>query len=583
MNPGQGTPAGPLRGLVQALLDGGVRDVVVCPGSRSTPLALALRAAPDLACWVHLDERAGAFFALGAAKARRRPVAVLATSGTAAVNFAPAVAEARYGRVPLIVLTADRPLELHGIGAPQTIDQQELYGRHAKWFVELPVPDASDAADRLARAATGRAIEIATTHPAGPVHINLPFREPLLPEGPLAVGISHDTVPGGERAQPTAALVDVETVAAEFQGASRGLLVCGPLDAPGFAAAVSRLAATSGVPILADGLSGVRNGPHDRSHVIAHYDLLLRSDQFREAHRPDVVVRFGARPTSKALDQWLDGLDVPQRLVDDGGGWNRPTGPTLVSADPTALADAVSAFLEANPPGKTDWLEGWRSADEAAGRSLEDWRGTLAEAFEGAVAAALDEGLPEGAVVLAGNSMPVRDLDTFMPSSSRTRRVIGNRGANGIDGLLSTALGLVVGQPEPVVAVVGDLSFLHDLSALVAARRLGIDVTIVLIDNDGGGIFSFLPQASAVRPDVGLPEHYEELFGTPHGLELGPLVEALGARHQSVDTASLSEALREAVDQPGVQVLHLRTHRTRNVALHTDAFAAVARALASGR
>lgn len=581
MTGAQGTPAGPLRGVVRALLDAAVRDVVVCPGSRSTPMALALRAAPGLACWVHLDERAGAYFALGAAKARRRPVAVLATSGTAVVNFAPAVAEARYGRVPLILLTADRPPELQGIGAPQTIDQLELYGRHAKWFVELPVPGSPDAAEAHARSVAAHAIDMAITDPAGPVQINLPYREPLMPEGVLAAIVVPEAAPRERQARRAAAPLDVDTVAAELGSASRALLVCGPLDVPGFADAVARLAATCDIPLLADGLSGVRSGPHDRSRVIAHHDLLLRCDRFREANRPDLVIRFGARPTSKALDQWLDGQDVPQWLVDDGEGWNLPARPTLVSADPKEFADAVSMACTGRAPESAEWLAGWRSADDIARYAVDGWLASLEESFEGAVASALDAALPDGAVVLVGNSMPVRDFDAFAPSSPRARRIVANRGANGIDGLLSTAMGLAIGQSAPVVAVVGDLSFLHDLNALVGARRLGIDLTIVLVDNDGGGIFSFLPQASAVRPDAGLPEHFEELFGTPHGLELGPLIEALGARHRPVDTASLESEVRTALGRPGVDVLQLRTERARNVRLHRDADAAVSAALES--
>jgi 2-succinyl-5-enolpyruvyl-6-hydroxy-3-cyclohexene-1-carboxylate synthase len=447
-------------------------------------MALALRAASELACWVHIDERAGAFFALGAAKARRRPVAVLATSGTAVVNFAPAVAEARYGRVPLLLLTADRPPELQGIGAPQTIDQVDLYGRHAKWFVELPIPASPDAGEAHARAVTAQAIEVATTSPAGPVQINLPFREPLLPAGSLAASTSPSAAPDTAPSTRAAVRLDIEALASDLGGASRALLLCGPLDVPGFAEAVARLAASCDAAILADGLSGLRNGPHDRSRVIAHHDLLLRSDRFREAHRPDVIVRFGARPTSKALDQWLDGLDVPQWLVDDGHGWNLPAGPTLLPGAPIGFADAASVALAGRPTASSDWLARWRSADEIARRAIEGWQGSLGESFEGAVADALDAALPDGAVVLVGNSMPVRDLDTFMPSSPHARRVIANRGANGIDGQISTAMGLAIAQPGPVVAVVGDLSFMHDLNALVAARRLRIDLTVVLVDNN---------------------------------------------------------------------------------------------------
>ncbi len=582
------TPAGPLRAIAEELGRAGVRDVVICPGSRSTPLALALRAAPGLRCWVHLDERAGAFFALGAAKASRRPVAILATSGTAVVNFAPAVTEARYGRVPLILLTADRPPELQDIGAPQTIDQVNLYGRHAKWFAQLPLPEASTRSEVHARGVVKRAVAEAMAAPAGPVQLNLPFREPLLPDGPLT-----SAAPVVANGGATAMVVhgpDLECVAASIADARRGLIVCGPIDAPGLPAALARLAAGTGFPILADGLANIRTGPHDRSRVIAHYDALLRSDATRGRPAPDLVLRFGAMPTSKLLNGLLDDLSAPQVLIDDGGGWQRPRGPTLIEADAVAFAEALAVVVETDTPSdvETDtpsdeaWLTSWRAADAAAATALQEWRASRAEPFEGAIFEQLDAVVPEGAIVVVGSSMPVRDLDAFLPSFPADIRYLGNRGANGIDGLISTALGAAAAGEGPVVAVVGDISFLHDLNALVAARRLGLSLTIVLVNNDGGGIFSFLPQASAELPEGGLPEHFEELFGTPHGIDFGPLVTALGAEHVRVDRDELHAAVREWVGRPGVGVVELCTDRARNVELHREAFAAVARAIEAG-
>ncbi len=569
-------PAGALRAITGELVRAGVRDVVICPGSRSTPLALALRATAGLRCWVHLDERAGAFFALGAAKASRRPTAVLATSGTAVVNFAPAVTEARYGRVPIILLTADRPAELHGRGAPQTIDQSELFGRHTKWFAELPPPEASPAALGHIRDVVAEVVARAVAAPAGPVQLNLPFREPLLPDGPVADAPStHDETATHEL---EVALADVERAAAMIQDARRGLIVCGPIDLPGFASAATRLAVLSGFPLFADGLSNVRIGLHDRTSVIAHHDALLRSDAVRGWPAPDLVLRFGATPTSKALTQLLDGLAVRQLLIDDGAGWERSPEPTLIEADPVVFANRLADGLT-SPGTSTDWLAHWRAADAAAGDALTNWREGRQEPFEGVIFERLGEAVPDDAIVIVGNSMPVRDLESYLPASARAMRCLGNRGANGIDGLISTALGAAAAQEQPVVAVVGDISFLHDLNALVAARRLALEVTIVLVNNDGGGIFSFLPQASATLPGVGLPEHYEELFGTPHGTDFGPLVRALGAEHVLAEGDDVATAVREAVGRPGVDVVELRTDRARNVELHREAFDAVARAV----
>ena len=592
------TPARPLRAIVDELVRSGVRDVVICPGSRSTPMALALRSEPRLHCWVHIDERAGAFFALGAAKASRRPTAILVTSGTAAAELAPALVEAHEGRVPLLALTADRPAELRDRGAPQAIDQDHLYGRFAKWYAELPVPDDGALAESHVRGIVRRAVATAATAPAGPVHLNLPYREPLVPSGDLGAldvaGGGPDTGAvdgGGARTLAGRRVLDDEALAdlgRRIAGARRGVIVCGPMDVPGFGAAVAGLAAATDYPVIADALANVRFGPHDRSRIIARADALFRVAAFAEAHEPDLILRFGGTPTSKALLGWLAATRATQLVVDDGG-WNEPTGRlvTMVQAEPARLAMDLAGHLErqgpASRPGGVDsWLASWQAAEAAAIEASAAWLAELTEPFEGQAFAELGTVLPDDALVLAGNSMPVRDMEAFLGTGPAAIRCLGNRGANGIDGLVSTALGAAAAAGQPVVAVVGDVSFLHDLNALVAATRLGLSVTVILINNDGGGIFSFLPQAASVDPGVGLPQHFEELFGTPHGLDFGPLVQALGARHQRIPTSEVAEAVRALLVQPGVRVLEVRTDRVRNVELHRSVQAAVAAAVTGG-
>ena len=579
------TPAAPLRAFVEEVVRAGVRDVVVCPGSRSTPLALALRAHPGIRTWLHVDERAGAYFALGAAKASRRPTAILGTSGTAVVNFAPAVVEAHEGRVPLIVLTADRPPELRDRAAPQSIDQVHLYGRFVKWYVELPVPAESAPLEAHLRGVVGRAVATATEAPAGPVHLNLPFREPLVPEGSLEPTGNEDEPPHADLVAGIRLLPSVAAgrLADRLASARRGLIVCGPLDRLDFPAAVGRLAAATGFPILADALSNVRLGRHDRSHVVARYDAIVRSDAFRSRLVPDLVLSFGGTPTSKALLGMFEDHRV-RRIVVDDGGWTVPTlqPVTVAHADPVALATTLADILERDriePAADSRWLALWLAAEQAADGAIHDWLKTLDEPFEGAAFADLEGVLPDGAILVAGNSMPVRDMDTYLAPGPAAIRCVGNRGANGIDGVVSTALGAAATSEGPVVLVVGDLSFLHDLNALVAARLHRLSATIVLVNNDGGGIFSFLPQASAVRPETGLPEHFEELFGTPHGLEPGPLVTALGGDLRRVVPGELGPAVADSLGRPGVRVLEVRTERTRNLELHRMGFAAVSRAL----
>jgi 2-succinyl-5-enolpyruvyl-6-hydroxy-3-cyclohexene-1-carboxylate synthase len=583
-----------LRGLVDALVGGGVRDAVVCPGSRSTPLALALRAHPAITVRVLLDERTAGFFALGMAKAARRPVAVLTTSGTAAANLLPAVVEASLGRVPLILLTADRPAELRDRGAAQAIDQVRLFGTHAKWFAELPLLDGAAVTARHVRSVGARAVATAVAGPAGPVHLNVPFREPLVPDGPLG------PLDGEE---PTSAITgprllageDIERLARRLASVERGLIVAGPQDDPAFAAAVARLAAALDWPILADPLSLVRCGPHDRARVVARGDQLLRPGPWRAAHVPGLVLRFGAMPTSKPVLTLLEEERPAQVVVDGDGGWRDPAilPTTFVHADASgtahALADALGAGEQRTGGGRLRpipvrghrWLDGWLVADRAADRALRGWLARTTDAgepFEGAPFAHVADLLPDGGIVWAGSSMPVRDMDAWLPAGPRAIRTLASRGANGIDGVVSAALG-AASTGAPTVLVIGDVALLHDLSGLIAASRLGLAATIVVVNNDGGGIFSFLPQATAARPDAGLPAHFEELFGTPHGIELGPLVVALGAEHRAVRPAELRPALEASVGAPGLRVIEVRTDRARNVALHREAAAAVAAAL----
>jgi 2-succinyl-5-enolpyruvyl-6-hydroxy-3-cyclohexene-1-carboxylate synthase len=600
-----------LRAFVDELVRAGLHAVVVCPGSRSTPLALALRMHPGMQVRVLPDERAAGFFALGLARASRRATGVLVTSGTAAANLLPAAVEATLGRVPLVLLTADRPPELRDRGAPQAIDQGRLFGVHVKWDVELPLLDGTPETRRHVRSLAGRAVATACAGPAGAVHLNVPFREPLVPAGDLRPHASAvdeprrpftDVVTGPRTLAPSA----IADLAQRLAGARCGLIVAGPQDDPGLPAALARLAHATGFPILADPLSGARCGPHDRSHVIARGDLLCRPGPWRDAHLPDLVIRFGASPTSKPLLALVADAAPDQLVVDGDGGYREPAllPTTFVHADarvtadaladeiareagtraPSGIRDSFAAPEAAGFAGGSAWRDGWLAADRAADAALRAWLAGVesrGEAFEGAPFAHLGELLPDGAILWAGSSMPVRDLDAWLPAGGRAIRPLANRGANGIDGVVSSALGAAAAGAGHVVLVVGDLSFLHDLNALAAAKRHGLTATIVLVDNDGGGIFSFLPQARDDTPGSGLPEHYEELFGTPHGIDFGPVVEALGATYRPVGVRGLRTALAERLVATGVGVLQLRTERARNVELHAEAAAAVAAALAA--
>jgi 2-succinyl-5-enolpyruvyl-6-hydroxy-3-cyclohexene-1-carboxylate synthase len=583
--------------LVDELARAGVTDACLAPGSRSAPLALALAEHPGIVVHGHLDERSAAFFALGAAKRSGRPVVVLCTSGTAAANFHPAVLEADHARTPLLVLTADRPPELRGTGANQATDQLKLYGPAVRWFCEVGVPSDDPAAGRYWRSLASRAWAEATGPPAGPIHLNLAFTDPLVPLDPSSLEAedrprpSDDPTPGrdlrlpGEPAEGrpggapwtaapsgvrAAAPEDVAALADAVRASPRGLLVAGwgaDLDP----AAVDAFVAASGWPVLADPLSGARRGPA----AISTYDGLLRAPRFAAGHRPDLVVRVGGAPTSKALTAWLD-PSVRQVLVDPAAGWLDPgrSASLRLTADPSVLLAATAALLEARGPGPApgpwlqEWLEAERLARETIDGLLEEWT----EPFEGRVARDMVAWMPDGGTLVVGSSMPVRDVDAF----ARPRdglRLVANRGLSGIDGFVATALGVAAAGDEPVAALCGDLTLLHDASSLLGAAGRQRGAVLVVCDNDGGGIFSFLPQATLLEG-----ERFEQLFGTPHGTDLGALAAAHGIPFADVRTAS---DLTAAISRRGPSLTRVVTDRDENVRLHAELHAAVASALSS--
>ena len=557
--------------FVDELVAAGVENICLCPGSRSTPLALTFARHPSIKLWMHLDERSCAYFALGMAKASGRPVAILCSSGTAAVNFAPAVVEAFHSRVPLIVLTADRPPELQGLGTNQTIEQRELYGPAVKWSSQLPSPEASEPMLRYVRMIADRAVATSLAAPQGPVHLNFPFREPLLPAPYI--------FEANARPMTTAATgdgVSADVPMLNLTEARRPLIVAGPqcdVDAASLFALAQRL----GAPVLADPLSGLRCDPSASDVAIAGYDAFLRSTPLCDALRPDVILRFGDPPTSKPLATYLQRhRDVRQVVVAPPGLWPDPdlTASEIASADATSFCNAALARLDGTHATNTAWLAAWRDAEARTHAAI---RGVLDEidaATEPSVVLDLAEVLPDGATVFAGNSMPVRDIDSFFPASSREVRLLGSRGASGIDGVVSTALGASTASANPIVLVIGDLSFYHDMNGLLAAKRFGLDATIVLLNNDGGGIFSFLPQHDAA------PE-FEALFGTPHGLDFSHVGGLYGVGFQRVETReAYRAALQASFAAPGVQVIEVRTEREANLRLHQRIWDEVTKAVA---
>ena len=583
MNTASGQGYQMVAAFVDELVRSGVRNFSICPGSRSTPLALLIAQHPGARVWMHLDERSAAFFGLGLARASGRTVALLCSSGTAAANFLPAVVESKHAGVPLLVLTADRPPELQASGSLQTIDQTRLFGDQPKWCMDLPVPEASTEMARYARTLACRAAALSQQAPAGPVHLNWHFREPLVPDTP---DWAREARPGDApyvRVPPTLSTLapsEVAALADELAG-QQGLLVCGPLSKPEIAPAAGDLAQALGWPVLADPLSGLRSGDLAPGLIIDAYDAVLRTDPVPAELTPEVVLRLGAYPTCKPLQRYLeDHADRPLLLVEGGGGWQDPThlAARSIAADEAWFCHAVADELHSGRGRRrqpTQLARAWQRANAAAREGLNGMLAACTELFEGKVLAELAAQLPDGAILFAGNSMPIRDLDTFFPAHHGRFRLLANRGASGIDGVVSSALGAAAAGLGPVVLVIGDVSFYHDLSGLLAARQHQLNLTVVLLNNDGGGIFSFLPQAEKSADST-----FELLFGTPHATNFGALVQGHGGRHALTDSWPAFRAqLAHALSSPGLNVVEVPTNRQRNVELHHQAWAAASAAV----
>jgi 2-succinyl-5-enolpyruvyl-6-hydroxy-3-cyclohexene-1-carboxylate synthase len=553
-----------LRAFCDELARCGLEHACTSPGSRSTPIVLSLVREPRIRCWSHIDERCSGFFAVGAAKASGRPVAVTCTSGTATANLAPAVIEAQQARVPMIVLTADRPPELRDVGAGQTIDQVKLYGDAVKWFVEVGVHDATDDRLRWVRALACRAFWTSVEGRPGPVHLNFPLREPLILSSPL-----QDDDSGRPDGQPWVRRVPVTPPPAGALTAlpGRGIVVAGRHERDRwFGPAAARFAERAGYPLLADPLSGARHGPA----AIAHYDVILRDERFTDEMQPELVIRIGDLPTSKPLRTWLASLqDAEQVALDPEGAWQDPAAVVSVSdpGDPTAALEAQAPETPPDP----DWLAAWRRADDDTADVIADALGD--ELSEPLVARCLGEWLPPDATVFVASSMPIRDVELFFAARELAPHVASNRGANGIDGTVSSAFGTAAVSDGPVVLLIGDVALAHDIGGLLAARRLDLAVTIVLLNNDGGGIFHFLPVA-------GESDGFEEHVATPHGLDFSHAAALYGLDYERpASVAALRHAVEAAVSHHRTTIVEVRTDREQNLALHRRIAEAVARGL----
>ncbi len=557
--------------VVDELIRSGLRDVCIAPGSRSTPLTLAFGARPEVRVTSHLDERSAAFFALGVGLATGRPAAVVCTSGTATANFYPAVIEAHESEVPLLVLTADRSHELRDSGANQTIDQIKLYGDHVLWSVDVAPPEQDPAAVlvRSLRTLANRAYARAAGSPAGPVHLNFPFRKPL---EPTPVPTDRVTLRDDEAARDDGAPYtrlaaaprratpeQVAWLADVIRAHPRGLIVCGPrLADPELPNAVLRLARAAGYPIVAEALSDVRYRPADGVVRLTHYDTVKLETQ------PDVVLRFGDVPTSAALlaalDAWRPRVMVQIR---ESGRWADDTHRLTdhLQAHEATACDAVTEALSDTlaQRGAGEWLCAAREREARVADSLAR-HVAAATLFDGAVIADVVATLPDDAALFIGNSLTVRHADQYGQATAKRLRVFGNRGVAGIDGLVSTALGVAAALPaHPLTLVLGDLALYHDLNGLLAVRRCGVPITIVVVNNDGGGIFRRLPIKD-------FEPAFTDLFLTPHGLSFEAAAKLHGlAHHAPANRADFRAAFAAALAARDAHLIEIRTDSERDL------------------
>lgn len=547
----------------------GVRQVFISPGSRSTPLTIAAAEADDINTTSHFDERGAAFAALGYAKACGRPAALVCTSGTALVNYYPAIVEASLSNTPLLILSADRPEELRHRGAPQTIDQVDIFGRYLRWFADLPSP-APEVAPNWLLDRVDQAFASATKSPAGPVQLNCQFREPLAPleQGkewreylaPLADWLEHSQLfTDGSGTTIPAPHGDVEAVAEKLNSSKHGVVITGPLPAYRGYDAIIQLAEKLRWPLLADISSGIRFGS-ESSSIMSHADLYLRDEAICDRLKPDLVLHFGGVPSSKAVLNYAGNAGAEYIQISEHHDPQDPLRAMTrrTQADPNRFAEElVSQVNNGNP----QWLTHWRSAEQVVVEEI--GKLTAGERLSEPLAANLVSMLaPDDAGLWLANSMPIRDCDAFALRRSRRLHVGSNRGANGIDGTVASAVGFASGLKKTTTLLLGDLALLHDLNSLALLRHSQLPVIVVVLNNNGGGIFHFLPIAK-------VETHFENYFGTPHGLGFEKAAQMFSLRyHRPTTHSQFEQYYRQMISAGDSGIIEVQTDRQQNTELH---------------
>ncbi len=557
--------------LVETLVRCGLKTAIICPGSRSAPLTIAFAQHPAVEAIPVLDERSASFFALGIAKQTNRPVVLVCTSGTAGANFYPAVIEARESRVPLLVLTADRPPELRDCNAGQAIDQQKLFGDFVNHYCELAIPELDLSRLQYLRQRLVQGYQHCLYPLSGSVHINIPLRDPLVPIVDPIVMDWVDRIPKDffDHLQIFTKPTLSQTV--QIPTSQQGLIIAGvaqPDNPSQYARSIAKIAHVTGFPVLAEALSPIRNYVHlyDRN-LVSTYDTILRSLEFAEILKPDFILRIGEMPTSKVLRQWLEAISVETWIIDDCDRSLDPLHSRTRNVLTSVVAFAESLEAADETPDLT-YCQAWENAEVQVRGTIDRLLESETNHFEGKVAWLLSQVLPSSTPLFISNSMPVRDMEYFWKPNDRTYQPYINRGANGIDGSLSTALG-IAHQNQSAIMLTGDLSLLHDTNGFLIRSHFQGSLTIVLLNNNGGGIFGMLPIAQFNPP-------FEEFFSTPQNIEFEQLCKTYQVSHELMnDWKQLSDRL-QTLPKQGIRVLEVKCDRVFDANWRKENFKTIA-------
>lgn len=545
--------------MVASLVQAGVENVVVSPGSRSTPLAYAFASTKQLNMYRQVDERSAAFFALGIAKATAKPVVLLCTSGTAAANYFPAIVEASYARVPLIVMTADRPHELREVGAPQAINQPNLYGSQVKWSVDFPLADGAAPTLPFIERHIARAVAVAMSAPFGPVHINVPFREPLLidfreelPEATFKHSSMGQLIPSMETQQELSKILS---------STKRGFIIIGELALGTDLTVMWGFVRQLKWPVIVESLSNMRSAvPEDcLPYVITTYDAIMKSEDFKKLVEPETVLRLGAQPVSKFIMQFITKSQPKAYIVVDEDPMFRDATGVSTHFVHASIGEWLTQLEISETALESEYLAEWQDANDIALEYIEHYAEGAID--EGAMVSRLLKMIPNGSDIFVSSSMPVRDIDTFLMATPKDIRIIANRGTNGIDGVVSTAMGFSQGNNRETYLLIGDLAFLHDVNGLIASRYQECNLTVIVMNNDGGGIFSYLPQST-------VEAHYEDLFGTPTALKFHDIANMYDMDYLRVDDISELSVRFTTMKKRPMRLIEIFTNREENVYAH---------------